>query len=127
MADMKKQARMMPDQGLKDPVRPFNETFSAALVLKEAFFPETLTDDERDQLRKRDEQKPDWKPARIYKPDRDEVVLIRGWGEGRKHYVYSLGIYEVDTASAVWKCDLGNRLWFDPYEWTSLPQPKAVA
>ncbi len=33
----KKYERIFPDEGLKEPVRPYSETFSAVTVIKEMF------------------------------------------------------------------------------------------
>ena len=42
--------KQFPDKGLGPQVRPFEDTFSAATVLKEMFFPHTLTDKEKLQI-----------------------------------------------------------------------------
>jgi len=62
--------------------------------------------------------------ARDAHPDKNECVLIAGWGEKRQHYVWAFGEYEVDTAIRRW-IDYSDRqtLWFDPVMWARLPKP----
>lgn len=61
-------------------------------------------------------------------PPKHEVVLVRGWGEKKKHYVWAFGEYIVETACAYWRhCDphapAETVLWFEPVEWAFLPKP----
>lgn len=46
-----------PDDGLKEQVRPIEDTFSAWTVIKETWFPHLLTEKERQQIAERDRPK----------------------------------------------------------------------
>ena len=64
-------------------------------------------------------------------PPKGETVLVRGWGDGKKHYVWEFAEYVVETACTRWvsksiHCE-DETLWFDPVEWALLPDPPATA
>jgi hypothetical protein len=52
---------------------------------------------------------------------RSALVLIRGWGEAKKHFVWSLGCYERKQASRRWLDGNEDVLWFEPIAWAYLP------
>lgn len=53
----------------------------------------------------------------------DQTVLVRGWGEKKRHYVYELSYYD----GRVWKDSARDRaLFFVPHEWANLQQPNEV-
>ena len=69
----------------------------------------------------------DWTDVEHELPAPGDEVLIRGWGEGRKHYVFSFGYYNVDTAIKEWRnssLDFNERLWFEPVAWARIPVPE---
>lgn len=53
-----------PDPGLKEPVVDFKRTFSAFLVLKAAFFPDSLTEEEKAALHPEDRKRLDERASR---------------------------------------------------------------
>ncbi len=55
-------------------------------------------------------------------PSKFEIVLVRGWGEQKAHFIYALARYEVKTACKRWVDEGNNVLWFEPIEWADLPQ-----
>jgi hypothetical protein len=68
----------------------------------------------------------DFHSCRMEKPDKHEFVLVRGYGEARKHYLYEFAKWEVTTAGARWENKDGEELWFEPIQWARLPQPELL-
>jgi hypothetical protein len=61
-------------------------------------------------------------------PQAKETVLVRGWGEGKKHYIYGFACIEPLRSGGWrwWSHDHGEELWFEPIAWTELEQPNAA-
>jgi len=67
----------------------------------------------------------DFQPASNLPPP-NVTVFVRGWGEGKKHYIWALADYVDETACRKWVDAYGSReiLWFEPIEWAFLPSPQ---
>ena len=64
----------------------------------------------------------DFVSVEIRLPEENKEVLVRGWGDKRKHYVYDFAKYQVTTACRRWVARDQTTLWFEPIEWARLPQ-----
>ncbi len=53
-------------------------------------------------------------------PPENKTVLVRGWGEKKKHYIYELSYYD---GKAWIELARDHALFFIPHEWANLPQP----
>jgi hypothetical protein len=65
----------------------------------------------------------DFVSVEIQLPEKHAEVLVRGWGERRRHYVYAFATYEIKTACKRWVARDQTTLHFEPIEWAALPQP----
>lgn len=67
-----------------------------------------------------------WVPVSERVPEEGEQVLVRGWGEGRKCHVFSLGERQRSSPNTVdWFDDDAEPLWFEAVDWMPLPaQPE---
>lgn len=65
--------------------------------------------------------------AETCKPDKHEMVIVRGWGAKKEHYVWAFAEYVVGTAYRQWisrDVSADRRvLSFEPVEWARLPTP----
>jgi hypothetical protein len=62
--------------------------------------------------------------AKTTLPIEGETVLVRGWGEKKKHYIYRLAIFVRTRTGHHWDQEDDNtELFFEPIEWAELEQP----
>lgn len=58
-------------------------------------------------------------------PEVGEQVLVRGWGERRKHYMFGLAKWEKTLTGSRWlgaaPSDSDSEFWFAPVDWMPLP------